>query len=126
MRPLLLNDDSIKKLRELVLHAEKYPLTFADLIDLNTGKKELLGEGSYICFIPVGFKVVLTIDLPPAGGKLRHLSISVDGGKGNLPNPIACKAIMAAVGFKSNLEQCKAFIEDCKGGIKAINIVEII
>lgn len=71
--------------------------------------------------IPVGILVTFSMEVQPKG-LCRHLSISVDGEK--MPNPVIITAVMEMLGFVGTISKCMAWIEDCRDGNKAVNVLE--
>lgn len=125
MRPLVIGPEEKEKLQALKDNAEQNILSFDDLLDIKNKREPLVGDRpGFSCEIPVGFRVVFSLENHPmkdgSGFKtIRHMSMSVDA-EGKLPNPIACKMIMEELGYKSELIDCIISIERNH----AINILE--
>lgn len=125
VRPMILGAEELGRLKELKEYAEANPWTINYQLDANNGQRS--GPGlidEYQCSIPLGYKVVFTIEANPAG-MVRHLSMSVKDGD-RLPNPGGAKMIMHILGFKQPLMNCKISVEDLLDGGQAINIGELI
>ena len=71
--------------------------------------------------IPHGVVVSFTLETQ-AQGLLRHLSVSVSGP--HMPHPLVVEEMMPFLGFVNGLWECKTWIEDCRDGTKAINVLE--
>jgi hypothetical protein len=79
---------------------------------------------NFVVEIPVGYRVVYTIEDQPAG-KVRHLSVSVDKA-GKVPSITAVQEIMRMIGFKGELNECKVDFERFSENQDAINVLEVI
>ena len=111
MRPLVLFDAELAELARIRKYADENPIHLARIlrqakraegwIDHANGVELYAGEISgHVAFIPVGFKVVFSIDeLPLTDGTgtnwFEHLSVSVDGGL--WPNQYSVLMIMDAL-----------------------------
>ncbi len=125
MRPLIIIPETINAIGKLVDYAEKNPFTMDDLLDIKNGDMECAGENiNYMCTIPVGFKVVYSIEKQPKGD-VRHLSMSVSTA-GRVPNFVAVQEIMNLIGFDNKLDKCLVRMEKLKANHEAINVWEII
>lgn len=122
MRALLIDDVVKSNLRRLVEHAEKNVFTIDDLLNIKNGAEPPPGDREgFSCNIPIGFRVVFSIERQPIG-MVRHLSVSVDSEK-SLPHPHAVIEIMRELGFENLLEDC---VLDFKSDLSAVNILEVI
>jgi hypothetical protein len=120
MRPLLIDDATRTKLEQVKAHAAANPFSIDDMRELMTGRQVPAGDREGFSFeIPVGFRVVYTVEDHPSG-RFKHISISVDDPK-VAPSPEAVKYIMKEMGFEFSLEQCKVYIEE---PIPAVNVLE--
>lgn len=120
MRALLIDKDALNNLRE---YAEKNPIAVDELLKIQSGAIRPVGKRSeHICELPVGFKIVYSIEQHHHGKWYRHLSVSVDA-PGRLPHPENVDAIMDELGFKHDLHSgdlTTVYIEE----EKAINVIE--
>jgi hypothetical protein len=110
MRALIIDQSVTKEVEKLVDYAEKHPFTFDNMLDIKNGEEPPPGDRpEFVIEIPVGYRVVFTIELQKY--KVRHLSVSVSGD--GLPNPMAVLGIMELFGFKNSLKDCvKVWIEN--------------
>lgn len=121
MRPLVIGNAEKEKLAVLRKYAEDHPYSASDMLDLMNGEIKAAGnQKEFQCEIPVGFKIVFTIEGQPPG-PARHLSISVPE-KGRFPSPEACEWVMEMLGFKNKFNGCRVWIEE----EIAVNILELI
>jgi len=121
MRALLIDEDVRYVIKKLIKYADRNELSLQDLKDTIDGLKEPIGNNpNHACIIPVGHRVVYSIENQPKC-KCRHISISVDA-EGMLPNTEAVKTIINEFGFLTDLEDGKAhvYIEDGE----SINVLE--
>ena len=74
--------------------------------------------------VPGGVRVAFTNEVQ-VHGLMRHLSVSVEGGRtpDSCPHPVLIQEIMSLLGFINPLAECKSWIEDT-GTEFAINILE--
>lgn len=111
MRLLVINDEVRSTIKKLIEYAESHQYSLDDLLDIKNKQLSVAGdEPEFSCEIPDGFRVVYTIENQPMG-KVRHISISISGEKGKLPNPAAVEMIISEFGFKNKLEDCHVSIE---------------
>lgn len=127
MRVLVIGENEQAELQRIRQYAEANPYDLEAMVDRGRGKRMTPGELSvYRCYIPVGFKVVFTIeDHPQHTGKtlrMRHLSVSVTGFN-KLPSPEAVQMIMDELGFIRPIVECHVDIEKFTGG-QAITVIE--
>ena len=125
MRPLMIDNEYSKKITDLKTFAELNPLTMDDLLDMYNKAKPVAGdtEGYYL-YIPMGYKVVFTIE-KQVKGDVRHMSMSVKDAK-MLPNPFAVEQMLKLLGFKNELINCIIDLEPVGDGHQAINVLELI
>ncbi len=124
MRPLILDIDVKQRLADLASYADRNHHTIDDLLDIRAGRQLPPGDqDEFICFIPVGYKVVFTIEEQQK--LIRHLSMSIDR-PGLLPNIEAVKEVMKLLGFVGELDCCLAKIELLPNNFQAINVWEAI
>lgn len=119
---LLLMDENFKKeLERIRLYAEAHPMTAADLILLKQGLQKPPGDTPHFsCLLPVGFRVVYTVE-KVGGASTKHVSVSCDR-PGKHPNPGVVEQIMKELGFTKDMSECRIYVEEEVG---AINVVEI-
>lgn len=127
MRALIIGEAELAELQRVRQYAEAHPYDLEAMVDRGTGKRQPPGNLSvYRCLIPVGFKVVFSIeDHPQRTGKtlrMRYLSVSVSSFN-KLPSPEAVQMIMDELGFKRPWNECHIDTEEFKGG-QAIVVVE--
>lgn len=108
--------ETLKNLRE---HAEKNEFSLDDLLDIMNKAEPPAGDRKgFSCIIPVGVRIVHTIENHP-GGKMRHMSVSLQNSK--LPMPELVNMILPELGFKTDMSECHVSIEETE---KAINVME--
>lgn len=123
----MMGDDEEAKLLRIKEFAEQNPYTMDELLDIinNPG----LGAGcrtEHQCALPIGFKVVFSIEATNIAGKnCRRLSISINR-KDQVPQPQICQMIMMRLGFIGRLEECKILFEKLEPGYTAVQIGELI
>jgi hypothetical protein len=124
MRALIIDKAAREALQKLVVHAEANVFTMDDLLDLHNGQGPMAGDlDGYSCVLPVGFRVVFSIE-DQVPGKVWHLSMSVDKDD-RLPNPHAVEVVMKELGFKNELHECSFDLAYIGPNRKAINVWEI-
>lgn len=125
MRALIIGPAEKEAIKNLVDYAEKNIFSMDDLLD--TKNKEMAPAGDmdgFSAFLPVGYKVVYTIEQQPAG-KVRHLSVSVDT-PGKYATPESIQVIMDEIGFQNPLLKCEIGMEDIGSNHQAVNILEVV
>jgi hypothetical protein len=127
MRALIIGETEQAELQRIKQYAEAHPYDLEAMVDRGRGKRVAPGELSvYRCLIPVGFKVVFSVeDHPQRSGKtirMRHLSVSVSAFN-KLPSPEAVQLIMDELGFKRPWQECHIDTEKFPGG-QAITVIE--
>jgi hypothetical protein len=73
--------------------------------------------------LPINYEVVYSIEEQTGHRRVRHLSVSLNGGIIN-PNTYVVKEIMKEIGFKSPLEHCFVSWEEFFPGLQSINVIE--
>jgi hypothetical protein len=104
--------DQRRKARLLALraYAEANPVTSDKVKLMAEGKLPPVGDsGLFQAEIPLGYRVVFSIEEQPAG-LCRHLSLSV-AKHGCLPNPRAIEELMGYLGFRGGIQKCKVWLE---------------
>lgn len=127
MRALIIGETEKSELERVRKYAEANPYDLEAMVDRGIGKRQTPGNLSvYRCLIPVGYKVVFTVeDHPQRNGRtlrMRHLSVSVSGFN-KPPSPDAVQIIMDELGFVRPLLECHIDTETFPGG-QAISVVE--
>lgn len=121
---LLVIDDNIRQdLTSLADYAHRNEYSFDDLLDIMNGVMEPPGhDKNFTRIIPVGYKVVFTVEQQPSF-KMRHASIST-GADGKLPHPVAVQSIIEMLGFNHKLgtDDPNAMVHTDEPG--CINILE--
>lgn len=113
-----MGDDQRRELAELRKFAEAHPLDIRKLHDiLKTQIPPGDEPGRSIC-LPIGFRVVFTIEQHPESW-MRHLSVSVDGKRGAVPNNFAMAWIARQLGFTD--QPSMAFLENEREPHPAVN-----
>lgn len=126
MQTLIIMEDGTNDLIRIRSYAEKNPFSINDLLDIINNPSLSPGLNPlYQCHIPIGFKIVFSIEETAEWGYARRLSISLCK-KGQIPNPEICLEIMKILGFKSSLSECLVSIEKLEPGYSAIDIGELI
>ncbi|MDD5556686.1 MAG: hypothetical protein PHN82_05475 [bacterium] len=121
MRALILDDGIRGEIRRVADHARRHPLPLRMLRDIMAGRRRAVGyDPRFVCEIPMGFRVVFSIEEHP-GGWMRHISISVGGG--NLPHPAAVRQIAGEFGFTGDLGDCERWVEETEDA-RAVNLVQ--
>jgi hypothetical protein len=121
MRALVLNDEIRGEIGRIVKHAKENPVPLAVIKEIMAGNASPVGDNpQHVCTIPVGYRAVFSIEEHP-GGWMRHISISVPGGK--LPHPAAIESIAKEFGFADSIEDCERWVEDL-GDVRAVNLVQ--
>jgi hypothetical protein len=129
MRPLVIGAREKLEIGNVMRYAEENVISLETLKATAEGKAEAAGyTKNRVCKIPVGFKVVFSYEMQPAG-KTRHISISVDAND-KLPNIMAINAILTEFGFTKVLptgngekSDLVTWLEEDK---QAINVLELV
>ncbi len=131
MRPLIITNDTLLKIKAAVEYAEAHPIPWSELkegalgeevkelklVDRKPGFERPLSEN---VLIPVGFRVAFSVEEQPAGW-LHHLSVSVDT-PGKLPSIPAVVMICKEYGIKN---WDRVWVEEFDPGHSAVNILEL-
>ncbi len=122
MSALVLGPEEIQALKSLREYAESNPMNMDDLLDIINGDPAAGDFDEFTRYIPVGFKVVYSIEqqLP---GDIRHLSVSCEK---QAPPPEAVEVIKEHLGFINNPGFTQIFKEDIGEGRIAINLLQLI
>jgi len=118
MSVLVIDNDTIERIKEVVAWAEKHPQSMDDMLDVSLKDRLPIGDDeNHIVMIPMNFRAVFSIDEYPQGN-VRHLSVSCTK---NYPAPLAVEEIMKHFGFVNTLKDCKVYLEE---EVRAINVCE--
>lgn len=124
MRALIIDEKVKARIAEVMRHAEANIQSMDDLLDIHNKVKVPPGDVSnFVCNIPVGYRIVYTLEKrPDLNDKVyRHISISVDR-TGMLPSVVAAETIIKEFGF-GELDSCSMFkLEKIGDDHEAINI----
>lgn len=130
MRPLIIDESSLRTLQQLRAYAEEHVIDRDELVRISKQESPPAGDRpDHWCIIPKGYRVVFSIDEMPTREKYRHASFSVelDGSpregsdvQVRYPNPAAVEELLSHLGFENKMEDCMVRME---GGY-AINVVE--
>jgi hypothetical protein len=128
MEALIIGPEEIKRLLAVKKHAEENPFPLAKVILAAKSGEWNVVEPNFGCVIPIGFKVVLTVEeqLEPTG-YTWHLSVSRPFPK--TPSPRAVGTIIKVLDLRATIEDnLKIWFEekasDCNGQeTTAVNIV---
>jgi hypothetical protein len=137
MRALLMTNAVRAEIARAIAEARKTPLPADLLMEIAKGtpqekatlvladrKPDFVRPESQHVLIGVGYRASISFEEQPAG-LVRHLSISVDGKPGALPNVPAIMALAAEFGLPGGLEDWKVWIEEYEPGQFAVNIVAL-
>lgn len=124
---LLISPETILKLEKLESYAVLNPFTLSKIKDIMSGKISPAGDiPEYSIIVPVGYKIVYSIEEHPVGFA-RHLSVSSPS-KGMVPGEYILNLIMKHLKFDGRVDTLGTYVytEDVTEDIKAINVVEVI
>lgn len=121
---LLIIDDTIKEvIQRVVTYAEMHVYSMDDLLDMYNKQLPIVGDiPEHVCHIPMGFRVVYSIEEQNVG-KIRHISISVET-SGKLPSVPAIEQIIKLFGYTNDLCDCLVRLEPIGDNHEAITVVE--
>jgi hypothetical protein len=123
MRGLIIDNSVKAEIKALMKYAEKNPYSMDDLLDIVNGSMESPGDQrEFQMYIPMGYKVVYTMEIQNVG-LVRHISISVNT-PGKLPGQEVVTFIIPFFGFKRTIHDNVIKIEGPKDGLQSINIWE--
>lgn len=146
MRPLVIDDNARKQIKQVVYYAENNPLTLSYMEGVMEGRNPPPGDNpqyrcllSYLGKTGTGYSCCYTIDqathrITKEIQWVRHLSVAVDGD--GSPQPIAVDMLMREFGFHGRMcnddgSLAKSDIvvyiegEDDPDSSKAINVLEL-
>jgi hypothetical protein len=121
LRPLVLNDDSLKEIARVVAYAEAHLIDLHAIVRSLGDRTTIVGNNpEHFCIVPVGYRCVFNIEQQPLG-ICRHLSVSVLG-EGCAPN----EHLMGQFGFTGGFKDLtRMWIEELDGKKKiAINVLQ--
>jgi hypothetical protein len=123
MRAMIITDEVQARIKEVMRYAEKHIFSMDDMLDIMNKQREPPGnDPNHVVHIPIGYKVVFTMDNQNIG-ICKHISISVDR-PDKLPNPIVVENILQEFGIWTPLEDLVISFEDLTHGYQAITVVE--
>ena len=123
--PFILDDKGMAELRRIKANAEANPVSRETLKAMMEGMVDPVGDHEeYSCVLPVGFKIVYSIEEQPCG-KCRHLSVRVQGGRNNrVPNEHMVGMVMKELGFKREVREClKVWLDE--EPVKCVNVLDL-
>ena len=122
MRPLIIGERERAQIKKVLAHADVHRASIHDLIAIVKGNREPPGnDPAFTVHLPVGYKVVFTIEQQPIGW-CRHLSVSV-ATAGCYPATEAVEALAEAFGFRHKLKDQQWSI-GLEKSVQAVNIIE--
>jgi hypothetical protein len=120
MSALLLSPAVDQMLIGLREYAESHPMTMADVLRVIQGKLKRAGDNpEHVREVPVGYKVVLSVEEQPVG-LCYHVSVSVSR-PGKLPHPLAVDEILKRLLGKTIKDSIKTWQEE--GHRSSINLL---
>lgn len=125
LRPLIMDDQQRETIRGVVAYAEKHVLTADEIFSIAAGQKPPAGENeNRVCVIPVGFVCAFSLEIQPAAGLCRHLSISVLG-DGEAPNEHAVQMLASEFGFCGSFRDWQIYLERIAADKVAVNVLQL-
>ena len=119
-RALVITEKEKVDIQKLIDYAENNIITIEMLHLMVNGTVQPSGDNpNHVIYIPMGYRVVYTIEQQPMGLS-RHISISVDN-PGFYPNAIAIDAIIKEFGYKGTHKDCHVYTER---EINAVNLIQ--
>jgi hypothetical protein len=123
MRVLIIDDLAKAEIKRVVAHAEANRMGIHDLMRVIKRVDPPVGDRQgYECRVEDGFRCVFSIEQQPCGW-MRHLSVSVPGGK--YPNEHAVIMLAKEFGFAQPVENWKWGVEK-EEEIRAVDVLEVI
>ncbi|MCK9458486.1 MAG: hypothetical protein M0R80_02435 [Proteobacteria bacterium] len=122
----LIIDESIEaKIKTLIEFAEAHPMPLEALVKILEGTMDAPGNVGFDIEIPMGFRVVFTIEQQPFGW-CKHMSISVESSNPeHMPNFAAVQMLLdnfGMISLKTALENGFVYLEETISP-KAVNII---
>ena len=102
MRALIIGPEEQEMLQTLKSYAEAHAFSMDDLLDRCNGAPAPGDIPSFRCEIPVGYRVVFTIEATSNNKTCRIVSISVPT-PGKFPSKESCQMIMDHLGFQHEM-----------------------
>lgn len=125
--PMIIGPKEKARLANLRKYATDNPIDIPPVMEQIKTPEGLLAHEKrmdrYSCWIPLGFRVVFSIETGHPVGTSRHLSVSSPA-KGRIPNIFAMGMLAEELGFVGGLELCGIWDEDIGEGQKAINLIQ--
>ena len=128
MRPLIITEDIRDQIKKIMTHAYNNIVTIPKTKEPKRLKEiTTVGNNDKHCiFIPVGFKVVFSIeDWEDQLGLTRHLSTSINT-PGKIPSFIEVDMLIEEFGFDNPLHKCLICGELFDNNQTAINVLECV
>jgi len=118
--PLIIDEQVLGFIKRVSDHAEANRIDFQNMKAIAESIQKPVGDNdNYVCYLPVGFRVVYSIEEHPLGW-CRHLSVSVDT-VGKMPSIPAVEMIMREFGFTGTInDQLNVWVEK----ERAINVLQ--
>lgn len=123
--PLIIGKLQNNGIKKLISYAEKNKIDLKRMKNIMALKEPPVGDlKGYSLNIPVGFRVVYSIEEHPCGW-MKHLSISLSK-RHRVPNQYAVQMIMDkfSMGQLESKSKDLIYIEDVGNNIKAINVLD--
>lgn len=122
LRPLIIDEETKRTARKIILHAEQNVFQINDLVNIKNQKELCAGDREgFSCDIEIGYRVVYSLEQQKK--LVRHISISVNEIH-RLPGIAAIEQIIQLFGFTRPLEECLVRLEHTFDTQKAINVWE--
>lgn len=107
----------------VIEYARVNVLTIDDLLDMRNAKGAVGDDRSKCLILPVGYKVVYSIEETP-DGKIHRLQIAHRDGKKVAPEKV--ERILELFDFTRTLGHCSVQIVEDSNGVQVINVSEYI
>lgn len=121
MRALIIDENSSRKIKQVIEYAKKHPHNVEIIRKRMTGDYPVpIDYEGFTCVIPMDFKCVYTIEEHPHGWS-HHLSVSVPEPT-KLPNIEAVKMLMREFEMTTPIKECHVWLEDCEFN-RAVNVL---
>lgn len=122
MAGLIIGPTEKEAIQKLITYANAHPFdipTMKRMITMN----EVAGDDPwFVVKLPMGIKVVYTVEEAISGGHLRHLSVSVQK-KGRYAHPAVVNFILAEFGFEHRIPSVDLYVY-IEHAAQAVNVVE--
>ena len=99
MRLLIITPEVDKRIAEIIAYSKAHPFTEEMMKEMIAAEYPAGDNEAHVIEIPMGYRVVYTIEQQPEPvGLVVHMSFSVDGPEGAMPNEIAVREIARSFG----------------------------